>query len=138
MMYSGTYGPDGANSLTSPLLTNMFVNGVLTVPIAQIVTTGDLLIPGDYSNAGGGFPGSPGSGTYIQIAGDGVSNGPTGNGTYNIAGGDPNVSPSCHSVYHFSLQGVNGLCPEPSSYVMAFFAAAELLLYSRRVRFKAA
>jgi hypothetical protein len=138
MMYSGTYGPAGANSLTTSLLSSMFFNGELTIPIAQIVTTGDLLMPGDYSNAGGGLPGLPGSGTYIQIAGDGVSNGPTGNGTYNISGGDPNVSPSCHSHYHFDAVagGGFGLCPEPSSYVMASLGAAGLFFSSWRARSK--
>ena len=57
MMYSGVYGPNGANGLTqSTLGSQLLLHGTLTVPIAQIVTTGDFFIIGSYSNAGGGSP----------------------------------------------------------------------------------
>ena len=66
---------------------------MLTVPIAQIVTTGNISFPGNNANAGGGNPSDVGSGTFLGLIGSGVTNGPTGNGTYNVLGGNPGVDP---------------------------------------------
>ncbi len=125
MMYSGFYGPNGANSLTGAPLTSQFVNGVLTVPIAQIATTGNLYLPGSYSNAGGGSIGAPGSGTFIGLIGEGVSNGPTGNGTYNLLGGTPLLDPGV--VIPFAAPH-----PEPSTFVLAGLGAVGMWYVKRR------
>lgn len=130
MIYSGTYGPAGANSLTYPLVASQFYNGMLTVPIAQIATTGNILLPGTDSNAAGAMPGAVGSGTYIELAGTGVSNGPTGNGTYNVLGGFPFVDP--HAYYSF-IPPIP-IVPEPSSIVFASLGAFGFLLHGRFCR----
>ena len=125
MMYSGLYGPNGptaSNSLTGSPLAGQFVNGLLTVPLAQIVTTGDITFPGTYSNAADGLPGAPGTGTFIGIAGVGVSNGPTGNGTYNALGGNPNTDPSLSAYYSFTQQRIV-VTPEPSSFLLLWIGA---------------
>ena len=120
MIYSGIYGPNGSNSLTQSTLASQFVNGLLTVPIAQIVTTGDIRIPGTYSNAAEALQGAPGSGTFIGLIGTGVSNGPTGNGTYNVYGGDPNIDTGFY--YNFSNPR-NIVLPEPGTIFLAGIAA---------------
>ncbi|HVU87499.1 MAG TPA: PEP-CTERM sorting domain-containing protein, partial [Pirellulales bacterium] len=125
MIYSGTYGPSGVNALDA----SQFVNGMLTVPIAQIATTGNIWLPGTDSNAAGVLPGAPGSGTYIELAGDGVSNGPTGNGTYNVLGGFPFYSP--YSFYNFS-NPQNLVIPEPGSMVLAGLGVIGFLVLGRR------
>ena len=126
MMYSGTYGVNGSNALTQSTLSGQFTNGVLTVPIAQIVTTGNVSVPGNYSNAGGGMPGDLGSGTYIRLSGNGVSNGPTKDGTYNVMGGNPNVDLAVY--YDFASQK---LVPEPCAFVLAAFGGLTLLAMRR-------
>jgi hypothetical protein len=129
MIYSGVYGPTGFNSLTQSALVNQFVNGVLTVPIAQIATTGDLYMPGSLSVAAGSVIGAPGSGTFLGLIGTHVSNGPTGNGTYNVLGGNPNIDPQC--VYHFAYQSF--ITPEPGTFVLAGIAACGFLLRGKRL-----
>ncbi len=127
MMYSGVYGPNGANGLTqSTLGSQLLLHGTLTVPIAQIVTTGDFFIIGSYSNAGGGSPALSGSGTFI---GAGGSNGPTGNGTYNVIGGDPNLDPQVR--YSFALGGLLLPTPEPSTLILAALGGPALLARRR-------
>ncbi|HEY4313049.1 MAG TPA: hypothetical protein VGN12_26590 [Pirellulales bacterium] len=130
MIFNGIYGPNGSNTLTGSTLASQFVNGILTVPIAQIATTGDISIPGDYSNAAGAGAGRPGTGTFIDLIGTGVSNGPTGNGTYNVFGGNPNIDPIC--VYNFGAQQFN--FPEPGTFVLAGIAAVGVMLRSKHLR----
>ncbi|HVU90498.1 MAG TPA: PEP-CTERM sorting domain-containing protein [Pirellulales bacterium] len=139
MMYSGFYGPNGANTLDGATLASQFHNGVLTVPIAQIVTTGDITFPGDNANAGGGNPGNVGSGTFLGVIGNGVSNGPTGNGTYNLMGGNPGVDPTVGTGpnagwhYSFAAQGiVPNNVPEPGTFVLAGMGALGLILAWKR------
>jgi hypothetical protein len=130
MIYSGIYGPNGSNSLTQSTLASQFVNGVLTVPIAQIATKGDILIPGTYSNAAGALAGAPGSGTFIGIIGVGGSNGPTGNGTYNLYGGDPNIN----TGFFYSFTGAGQVpIPEPGTIVLAALAACGFCLRHKRL-----
>jgi hypothetical protein len=116
-----------AHGEISAPLANQFVSGVLTVPIAQIATTGDLNLPGSYSNAGGGDPGALGSGTYIGLIRTGVSNGPTGNGTYNIVGGNSLVDPGVFIPFAEPH-------PEPSTFVLAGLGAVGMLFAARRRR----
>lgn len=130
MIYSGTYGPSGGHAFDP----SQFVNGILTVPIAQIATRGDIWLPGTDSNAAGVLPGAVGSGTYIELAGDGVSNGPTGNGTYNVLGGFPFYSP--YSFYDFRNPR-NLVLPEPGSIILAGLGAAVILLSRKRLKHKA-
>jgi hypothetical protein len=130
MMFTGLYGPNGSNALTQSTLASQFVNGVLTVPLAQIVTTGDIQMPGTYSNAGGGVPSGPGTGTYLGLIGDQVSNGPTGNGTYNLQGNDPTSNPGI--FYQFSTQTIQPQVPEPGTIVLAGLGALGLALAWKR------
>ncbi len=135
MMYTGFYGPNGSNGLTGSLIASEFVNGKLTVPLAQIVTTGNINIPGDSSNAGGGVPGAVGSGTFLGVIGVGVSNGPTGNGTYSVTGGSPLVDPGL--FYNFATQNLsNATTPEPGTIVLAGMGAVGLAMAWRRRRSK--
>ncbi len=134
MMYTGFYGPNGSNGLTGSLITSEFVNGKLTVPLAQIVTTGNINIPGDSSNAGGGVPGAVGSGTFLGVIGVGVSNGPTGNGTYSVTGGSPSVDPGL--FYNFATQALSSNVPEPGSIVLAGMGAMGLAMAWKRRRSK--
>jgi hypothetical protein len=135
MLYSGFYGPNGSNGLTSALLQSHFVNNVLTVPIAQIVTSGDIQFPGNNANAGGGSPGNVGSGTFLGVIGSGVSNGPTGNGTYNAIGGNPGVDPTllANGGWHYSFdkQQIVGT-PEPGTIILAGMGALGLALAWKR------
>lgn len=145
MSYTGLFGPIGGNSLTALPLSGQFVNGFLTVPLAQILTSGNIYFPGDsmhsganYTMAAGGWPvpgpaGPVGSGTYILVGGDGVSSGPTGNGTYNIAGGNPLVDPGQVTCYYYSFtdQGM-AVCPEPSTWILAVLGVAAIYFASRR------
>jgi hypothetical protein len=130
MIFTGIYGLNGSNSLTGSTLANQFVNGVLTVPIAQIATTGDLSFPGSDSRAAGAVTGGPpGTGTFLALVGDGVSNGATGNGTFSVNGASPNIDPQC--VYHFAYQSF--ITPEPGTFVLAGIAAFGVMLRGKRL-----
>ena len=130
MMYSGVFGGIGVNYLLKSPLPDQFVNGVLTVPIAQIVTTGNIQIPGSSSNAGGGQPGPNGTGTFIGVVGVGpISNGPTGNGTFNVAGGNPLIDPG---LYFDFAKGE--LVPEPGTIVLSIFSVCGFVIAVRMSR----
>jgi hypothetical protein len=129
MMFSGIYGPNGSNALTGSTLAPLFVNNQLTVPVAQIVTTGNVDLPGTNSNAGGGSPGGVGTGTYIGLIGVGVSNGPTGNGTYNVGGGNPGTNPGWH--YDFASKSITAV-PEPGTILLAGMGALGMLFAWKR------
>ncbi len=130
MIYSGVFGGIFENHLLNSPLADEFVNGVLTVPIAQIVTTGNIQIPGSSSNAGGGQPGVPGTGTFIGVVGVGtISNGPTGNGTFNVAGGNPTIDPG---LYFDFAKGQ--LVPEPGTIVLSIFSVCGFVIAARMSR----
>ena len=63
MQYTGVYGPLGANALNAAPLASQFVGGSLTVPLAQIVTKGDINLPDTYAGGTGQFI-SIGQNTY--------------------------------------------------------------------------
>jgi PEP-CTERM motif len=85
------YGPYGAAGLlNSPPYSNLFVNGVYTAPLAQIVTTGDVSIP--YQPFG-----STASGTQGMLIIDGTG--------YNFLGGNSLVDP--HAVLDFNTNTIH-------------------------------
>ena len=49
MAYTGLFGPTGANALDAAPLAGQFVGGFLTVPLAQIIASGNIQIPDTYS-----------------------------------------------------------------------------------------
>jgi len=108
MQYSGTYGPSGSNTLDGPTLAPLFSGGILTVPLVQIVATGDIQVPGSYPQLTGSFI-SVGNKNY-----------------YNNIG-----------IISFSESGppiVFYLAPEPGTVVLATLGALGLLLARRRLK----
>ena len=68
MGYTGLFGPTGANALDAAPLASQFVGGYLTVPLAQIVAKGDIMLPDIYNG---------GTGQFLSI----------GNHAYDLSGG---------------------------------------------------
>jgi len=150
MSYTGLFGPTGANALTALPLSGQFVGGFLTIPLAQIVTNGDIWTPGNTTNSGAAYTlgadghtltpgptGPVGSGTYILVAGNGVTSGPTGNGTYNVLGGsplvDPTTDPNIGLHYSFAAKAlVTNNVPEPGTLVLAGMGALALVFAWKR------
>ncbi|HEY1603470.1 MAG TPA: PEP-CTERM sorting domain-containing protein [Pirellulales bacterium] len=112
MGFSGIYGPLGQNRLDQAPLASQFVNGVLTVPLAQIISKGDIHLPDFYNN---------GAGQFIGIGGT----------AYNYFGGvaaasaDPGVLTIDFATGQIAI-------PEPSSLILAAFGGVALLAYRRR------
>ena len=115
MQYSGIYGPNGSNTLQGSTLAPLFVNGYLTVPLVQIVATGDIQIP-DITTPGGGI------GTFISV----------GNVAYDLSGAP--AGSSTPAVLDFGNNWIfpPDIIPEPSSIVLAGMGALGLLLAWRR------
>ena len=124
--YSGLFGPLGLNyfnpntsnaidtsNLTGytyaqeHLLGNLLVSngGVLTVPLAQIVASGNIAIPSQWAG---------GIGTFLEF---GRGRAPSNNGTYNVLGGPATTDPG-HLDYATN-QIVGGGVPEPSTLILA-------------------
>jgi hypothetical protein len=122
MAYTGLFGPLGANyfdpsaggPFTDPhyILGDLLVanGGTLTVPLAQIVASGNVRIPSDFAG---------GAGTFIDFG--------NGNVIYNVLGGPARVDPGAYLNY-----GTNTIVPEPSTLVLAALGAIALLAYRRR------
>ena len=70
------------------------------------------------------------SGTFIGLIGAGGSNGPTGNGTYNVIGGDPNLDSQIR--YSFARGGLLLPTPEPSTLILPALGGLALLARRRR------
>ena len=140
MAFTGEFGPRGFNRFDAAPLAQQFHGGLLTVPLAQIVTAGDIYIPGDSRHSGGDYslaasgpvagPTGPlGVGTFIVLVGSGGTSGPTLNGTYNVAGGSSLVDPGLY--YSFAQQA---LVPEPASLALAASGILALLSARRQRR----
>ena len=108
MQYSGTYGPSGSNTLDGPTLAPLFSGGFLTVPIAQIVATGDIGVPGSYPQL---------TGSFITLGNKNYYNGP---GFISFSESGPPI------VFY--------LAPEPGTLALAGLGALGLLLARRRRR----
>lgn len=113
MSYTGIYGPFGSNGLTGSPLAGQFVNGVLTVPLAQIVASGNISIPSQYD---------AGAGTFLEV----------GQTIYNVLGGPVGTDPGAFLDYNSN----SIRAPEPAASVMAALGAlvAIVSLRSRRLR----
>jgi hypothetical protein len=106
MTYREVYGPSGANDLTAPPLANEFVNGILTIPLGQLVLNGNASVHVDFT-----------AGQYLSF----------GQATYALPG---------VGVLNFaspSLVGANFVrVPEPSSCVLAALGLCGMLIAHRR------
>jgi hypothetical protein len=103
--FTGYYGPVGANLLDLAPLKNLFANGLFTVPLAQIVATGDIAIPSDYNS---------GIGTVISL----------GLLEFNVLGGPVQVDP--HAILDYNTGTIHGT-PEPSTIVLAVMGIVALV-----------
>jgi hypothetical protein len=114
MSYTGLFGPLGANVLDQAPLASQFVNGILTVPLAQIIAKGDVHIPDNYAL---------GQGQFLAV----------GNTPYNLdgslAGTDPAGGAGGTLVF---ATGQIVFTPEPGTFVMTGMAALGMLLAWRR------
>jgi hypothetical protein len=114
MSFTGLFGPLGANVLDQAPLASQLVNGILTVPLAQIITKGDLHIPDNYT---------AGQGQFLAV----------GNTPYNLngtlAGTDP-AGGAGGTLVFATGQIVFG--PEPGTFVLAGMGALGMLLAWRR------
>ena len=126
MMYSGFYGPNGSTISTGAPLASQFVNGVLTVPIANR-DDGQPLPAWVVLECKRQWFGPPGSGTFIGLIGM-ASNGPTGNGTYNLLGGPSLLDPGVFIPFAEPH-------PEPSTFILAGLGAVGMW-YVRRLHGK--
>ncbi|HEY1601405.1 MAG TPA: choice-of-anchor tandem repeat GloVer-containing protein [Pirellulales bacterium] len=105
MSITAGIGPFPFTFLDQPPLANTFINGVLDIPLAQIVATGNIAIPNP-------------AGTFIAIGGD----------TYNVMGGNPNIDPGAH--LDFATNQI--MLPEPSSIALAFCGACVVAIAAVR------
>ena len=115
MGFTGLYGPLGVNLLDAPPVSGQFVGGVLTVPLAQIVAKGNIVLPDNFTNGTGAFLAV--GGTAYNYIGQ-PSAGHDGVATLNFANGAITWVPS----------------PEPGTLVLAGMGALGMLLAWRRRR----
>jgi hypothetical protein len=119
MAYSGLFGPTGANFFNaSPgdpnhVLGNLLVanGGTLTVPIAQIIASGNIALPSALNG---------GAGTFLEA----------GTPIYNVLGGPANVDPGAFLDY--TTNTIHGTIPEPGSLVLAGLGVLGLALAWKR------
>jgi hypothetical protein len=111
MAYSGILGPFGANGLTAAPLAGQFVGGVLTVPVAQIVASGNIAIPSQYD---------AGAGTFLEV----------GQTIYNVLGGPVGTDPGAFLDYNSNVIRA----PEPSTFVLASIALLAIAAKGRSRR----
>ena len=102
MSITAVLGLFPAALLDQPPLANMFINGVLDIPLAQIVATGNIAIPNPAN-------------TFIAV----------NNNEYNVVGGNPNIDP----VHIWILPRIRSRClsPRPSRWPRAVHAFGQLL-----------
>jgi hypothetical protein len=112
--------PSGWTYAQEHVLGNLLVSngGTLTFPLAQIVASGNVSIPGDYDTNGVGF------GTFLSV---GDTGGPTNNSSYNVLGGNALVDPHAYLNY-----ATNTIVPEPSSIALFGIGAIGLAMAVRR------
>jgi hypothetical protein len=137
MSFTGMYGPLGGNVFTDAPLMSQFVNGVMTLPLAQIVADGNVAIPSDWAH---------GLGTGLIF----------GQGVFNVLGGPGDIDPAAFLNFNNNdiesgngqglaasraldaLAAVSGVPmarnPEPSSLVLAGLGALCLTLAARHRR----
>jgi uncharacterized repeat protein (TIGR03803 family) len=108
MSYTGDLGPFPGGFLDQLPLSGLFVQGVLDVPLAQIVAKGNIAIPNPAN-------------TFIAI----------GQHTFNVMGGNPNVDPGAH--LDFATNQI--MLPEPSAIALALGGACVMAMVAvRRLR----
>jgi hypothetical protein len=113
MGFSGLFGPLGANVLDQAPLAGQFVGGVLTVPLAQILTKGNLVLPDTYL---------AGIGNFLAVGGT----------AYNYAG-QPAAGNDGFSTLNFATGTLTFTrVPEPGTFVLAGMGALGMLLAWRR------
>ena len=111
MSYTGLFGPLGANFLDAAPLASQFIGGVLTVPLAQIVASGNVTIPDTYQ---------AGIGQFIAVGGT----------PYNLAGGSALTDPGNGTLNYAT--GTITFSPEPGTFVLAGMGVLGMLLAWRR------
>ncbi|HEY1600910.1 MAG TPA: PEP-CTERM sorting domain-containing protein [Pirellulales bacterium] len=113
MGYTGLFGPLGANVLDQAPLAGQFVGGVLTVPLAQIITKGNITLPDTYL---------AGIGNFLAVGGT----------AYNFAG-QPAAGNDGFSTLNFTAGTLTFTrVPEPGTFVLAGMGALGMLLAWRR------
>jgi len=120
MQYSGLFGPVGSNTLDGAVLGPLFnaagSHGILTVPLAQIVATGNITLP-DITDAGGGI------GTFLAI----------GQNAYDLSGAPAGTNTPAFLDFENEVIAF-GIVPEPGAFVLAAIGVLGLPLASRRHR----
>jgi PEP-CTERM motif len=111
MGFSGLFGPLGGNVLDQLPLSSQLVGGILTVPLAQIITKGDLTLPDAYTN---------GTGVFLAVGGT----------AYNYAG-QPAAGHDGVATLHFATGNIT-FTPEPGTLVLAGMGVLGMLLAWRR------
>jgi hypothetical protein len=115
MTYTGIYGPltSGANNqyLDQQPLAAQFVNGILTVPLAQIVATGTVPLNFDYA---------AGQGQFLSV----------GQNPYDWLGA-PAATPGLPIILDFTNNTIHRV-PEPGTFALAGMGALGLVLAWRR------
>lgn len=112
MGYTGLWGPLGFNTLDSSAVASQFVGGVLTVPLAQILSNGNVAIPDTFSG---------GVGAFISV----------GQKAFDLSG--KNAGSDTPLILDFA-NGTIHTTPEPGSIALAGMGALGLLLAWRRRR----
>ena len=112
MVYDGIFGPPGMDYLDHPPLSTLFINGKLTVPLAQIVASGNITIPSQWQG---------GNGTFISIGQD----------PYNVLGGPNTTDPGAILDY---ANNVIRPIPEPTSLLLAGLGAFGMAVAVKRRR----
>jgi MYXO-CTERM domain-containing protein len=112
MSYSGLFGPTGANALDAAPLAGLFSGGFLTVPLAQIIASGNVAIPDTYNG---------GQGQFLSI----------GQVPYDLAGAKAGTDTPL--LLNFATGTITGgTTPEPGTFLLAGMGALGLLLALRR------
>lgn len=111
MQYTGLFGPLGANALDASPLKDQFVGGFLTVPLAQIIATGNIALPDTFNS---------GTGTFLSV----------GQTAYDLSGKPAGTDTAL--FLNFTSGQIQGPVPEPGTFILAGMGALGLLLAWRR------
>jgi hypothetical protein len=106
MSYTGVYGPGGGLDLTSPAFASQFINGILTLPLAELIIKGDVGIQTSFA-----------LGEYLSF----------GQATYDI----PNVTDLVFANNQLQFATFVRV-PEPSSLVLAALGVCGVLMAHRQ------